>query len=80
MTKKVLDLLRDLTPFQMTTSLSNLLYLCLSFLLFMLDIVTATDEHFRRVNGKILQCMTELAKSSGSFKGGSLGNLQQGVG
>ena len=45
-TKKVHDLLRDSTPFQMAASVSILLYLCWSFLFSILNTVTVVDEHF----------------------------------
>ena len=38
--------MRDSTPFQMATSVSILLYLCLSFPFSVLDTATAVDEHF----------------------------------
>ena len=45
-TKKVLDLFKDSTPFQMAASVSNLPYLRLSFLFFVLDIAIVTNEPF----------------------------------
>ena len=76
----MLDLLRDSTPFQMAALVSNLPYLCLSFLLFELDIVIVVDEHFWRVHSEVLRHMTTPAKLFGSFEGGSPRNLQQGAG
>ena len=70
-TKKVLDLLRDSTPFQMAGLVSNLPYLCLSFLLFVLDIAITADEHFWHVHGEVLRRIAAPAKSFGSFEGGS---------
>ena len=53
-TKKVQDLLRDSTPFQMAVAVSILLYLCWSFSFFVLDTATATDEHFWLLYGEVL--------------------------
>ena len=61
-TKKVLDLLWDSTPFQMAASVSNLPYLCLLFLLFVLDITIDKDEHFWHMHGEVLRCTIALAK------------------
>ena len=44
--KKVKDILKDSTPFQMTVEVSILLYLYWSFLFSILDTTTAVDEHF----------------------------------
>ena len=52
--KKVQDLLRDSTPFQMETLVSILLYFCWSFLFFVLDTTTAADEHFWCLYGEVL--------------------------
>ena len=76
--KKVYDLLRDSTPFQMAALVSIHLYLCCSLPLFVFDIATIVDEHFLHLYGKVLQHMATPTKSTVSFEGKSLGDVQEG--
>ena len=76
-TKKVQDLLRDSTPFQMTTSVSLCLYFMFSSFFFLLKTIIL-DEHFRHLHGEILQRLTTPAQLPISHKGGCSGDVKQG--
>ena len=66
-TKKVQDLLRDSTPFQMAALVSIHSYLCCSFPIFVFDIAIVVDEHIWRLYNAVLQHTTTPTKPSISF-------------
>ena len=79
--KKVQDLLRDCTPFQMAA----LEILCLYFLfsimsLFLLLTTTVSNKHFRHLHGEVFRCLATLAQLPVSHEGGGLGYAHESPG